>query len=1143
MLLRIVLMALASSLSLPVFAQEFRSTLSGRVTDPSGAAIPNAKVLAVSAETGARAEATTGSEGEYTLPFLAPGGYTLSVESQGFKKYVQSGITLGTNVRVAQDVTMQLGSQGESVTVSADVALLSTATASVGQVISSAQIENMPMNGRTPLTLAQLAYGVTPSSDPRFTRPFDNGGPAGFSMGGGQSQANELLLDGAPDMTRNRRVAFNPPVDAVAEVKVEAFQPDAAYGNTAGGTVNVVMKGGTNELHGSLYLFNQVSALKATPFFTNAAGQRKPVTRFNQYGGSVGGPILIPKVVDGRNKLFFFFTYEGIKQSEPEPTFSTVPTDAQKGGNFAALGAQGITIYDPATGVLNNGIITRTAFPGNVIPANRISPVARNILNFVPGPNTTGTVFGENNRFDNAVRKDDFSSYMGRFDWNISDRHKLFFNMRNNARVENRGNRYGNIITGNNLSRVNWGALLDDVYTATPTLLFNTRFSWNRFNEGNIRDSDGFNFTTLGLPQYMAASSARNVFPTIDFANFSDFGNSGGDLTPFDTYQFFENVTKIAGRHTLKFGADLRRQIESSNNFGNSSGNFVFNPDWTRAASNAANARIGQDLASMLLGLPTGGNFQVNATRTNQAYYYAFFLQDDYRVRNNITLNMGLRYEAETGTTERFNRTVAGFDPDAPLRVTTAAEANYAAAPHPLLPANQFRARGGVFFAQPGASTIYTPYKYGFAPRFGVSWQPGFAKGLVVRGGVGLFLGTWGTAGINQPGFSSQTELVAGVGGVFLTPNATLTDPFPQGITQPVGNLNGVNTFLGQNVRYALRNLATPHTWRWNFNIQKSIGKDSVLEIGYMGSDATRIPENDALQANPVPNQFLSTSPTRDQARITLLTTQVPNPFRTLLPGTGLNGNTTQVENLLRPYPQFSGNGGVTIENPPNGYSTFHQFQTRFEKRFSNGLQFLANYQWSKMLEATRRLNWGDPNLIYQIATEDRPHRFVFSGSYDLPFGKGKRFVSSVGPWANRLVGGWQLNTIYSIQSGGPVQWGNSIYYGGDLQWSARNLDRTFDVTRFERTPALQLDRNVRTFPQFFTQYRADRINNIDISVIKNIPIFERLTAQLRVESFNAFNHTIFNGPETNPTNGNFGRITSASNLPRTYQMALRLKF
>lgn len=1122
-------------------AQEFRSTLSGRVTDATGATVPGAKVVATETNTGAKAEVTTNPDGSYTLPFLAPGPYQLTVEANGFKKYTQSGITIGTNVRLSQDVVLQVGSQAESVTVTADVALLSTASASVGQVITSSQIENMPMNGRTPLTLAQLAYGVTPSSDPRFTRPFDNAGPSGFSMGGGQAQSNELLLDGAPDMTRNRRVAFNPPVDAVAEVKVEAFQPDAAFGNTSGGTVNVVMKGGTNEFHGSLYEFNQTSALKATPFFTNAANQRKPVTRFNQYGGSIGGPIRIPKLYDGRNKLFFFFTYEGIKQSEPEPTFSTVPTEAQRRGDFSRLLGNNIQIYDPLTGVLEGGVIRRQAFPGNIIPSNRISPISTNILNFIPAPNDVGNALGQNNRFDNAVRSDNFSSYIGRIDWNASDKQKMFFNMRQNDRIENRGNRYGNIITGGLLSRVNWGMLFDHVYTVTPTLLVNTRANWNRFVEGNARPSDGFDFTTLGLPTSLRASSPKLVFPIIDFQVFSDIGHNGGDSTPFDTYQYFQSITKITGKHNLKFGADIRKQMESSNAFGNSSGSYIFNADWTRAASNAANAPIGQDLAGMLLGLPTGGNFQVAAARTQQAFYYAFFVQDDWRIRRNLTLNIGLRYEAETGTTERWNRTVAGFNPTADNSIAARAATAYAAAPSALLPPAQFNARGGVEFAGDQRRTIYDPYKLNFSPRFGLSWQPDKLKNTVIRGGIGLYVGTFGTFGIQQPGFSRQTDLVAADGGVFLRPAATLANPFPTGILQPVGASQGFDTFLGQSVRYVERNLGSPQTWRWNFNIQRTLSDNTVLEIGYIGSLATKIPESRNL--NFVPNEFLSTSATRDQALITRLTTPIPNPFRGLLPGTGLNGNTINQENVLRAFPQFSGNGGVSVESQVNGYSNFHMFQMRVEKRFSNGLQFLANYQWSKMLEATGRLNEGDPFLHYRIAGEDRPQRFVFSGSYDLPIGKGKALLGGVGAWGNRLVGGWQLNTIFTTQSGAPVTFQNSIYFGGDLNWQGRNLPQVFDTTRFERTAALQLDRNVRTFPQAFSAYRSDAINNIDISVIKNIDIVEKVVLQFRAESFNAFNRTIFNGPDMNPTSGNFGRITSASNLPRTYQLALRLRF
>lgn len=1126
------------------FAQEFRSTLSGRITDQSGASVPNAKVVVTETATGAVSETTAGAEGEYTLPFLAPGSYSLKVAVPGFKEYLQSGITIGTNQRPTQDIILQVGSQTDRIEVIADVPLLSTATASVGQVISSEQIESMPMNGRTSLTLAQLAYGVTPASDPRFTRPFDNGGPSGFSMGGGQSQSNELLLDGAPDMTRDRRVAYNPPVDAVKEVKVEAFQPDAAYGNTAGGTVNMIMKTGTNDFHGSLYEFNQVSALKATPFFTNAAGQRKPVTRFNQYGGTVGGPVWIPKLWNGRNKAFFFFAYEGIKQSEPEPTFSTVPTDAERRGDFSALRASGIQIYDPSTAVFSNGVVTRTAFPNNIIPAGRISPVAQNILSYLPAPNAIGTATGVNNRFDNALRRDNFDSYLGRLDLNLSERHRFFFNMRYNDRLENRGNRYNNIVSGNFLGRVNWGATFDDVFTVTPTLLINTRLNWSRFREGSSKPSNGFDPTSLGLPAYIASNSTKLVFPRIDFpdGSFTDFGDEGGNVTPFDAFQIFENITKVVGEHSLKFGADLRKQVESSNTYGNSTGSYTFNTDWTRAASNLAAAPIGQDLAALLLGLPTGGNYQINATRTQQSYYYAFFLQDDWHARRGLTFNMGLRYEAETGTTERYNRAVSGFDPNAILSITPAAEAAYRARPTSLLPADAFRARGGVLFANPDNRAIYNPYKYNFSPRFGFAWSPDIlGSGTVIRGGVGLFVATYGTFGVFQPGFSSQTALVSAAGGVYTAPIASLADPFPTGIAQPVGASLGVNTFLGQNVTYNERKLASPNTWRWNFNVQRSFGRNTVMEVGYMGSETRRLPENRNI--NFVPQQYLSASPIRDQATITLLSTAVANPFAGLLPGTSLNGATTARENLLRPFPQFSGENGVRVEQQGNGYARFHMLQTRFERRFAGGLQFLANYQFSKFTEATTRLYTAAPDLAYNIANEDRPHRFVFSGSYELPFGKNKRFLSSTDGFVDRVVGGWKLNTIYSVQSGPGVDWGNVLYYGGDLGWNARNLNRVFDVTRFERAAANQLDRNVRTFGIRFPAYRADKVNNVDISLIKTTPIAERARIQLRAECFNAFNRTQFNAPELAPTNSNFGRVTSAANLPRSYQLALRLVF
>src|SRR5215813_2655576 len=320
-------------------AQEFRATISGRITDAQDAVVANASVTAIQVDTGARFETVSGAEGLYTLPFLPPATYRITAEHPGFKRFQQEGVNVGANERVALDMKLDVGQITETVSVYAEASILQTATASTGQVITTRQIEKMPLAGRTPLAMAQLAFGVTPTDDPRFTRPFDNAGPSGFSMGGAPARTNELLIDGAPDSTGNNRVAYNPPMDAVAEVKVESFQSDAAYGHTGGGTVNVVLKGGGNAFHGTLYEFNQNSAFNATPFFTNKVGGKKPVSRYNQYGGTVSGPVLIPKVLDGHNKLFFYFGYEAVKdacrrrrliQYRPHPSATATSPDCSR---------------------------------------------------------------------------------------------------------------------------------------------------------------------------------------------------------------------------------------------------------------------------------------------------------------------------------------------------------------------------------------------------------------------------------------------------------------------------------------------------------------------------------------------------------------------------------------------------------------------------------------------------------------------------------------------------------------------------------------------------------------------------------------------------------------------------------------------
>jgi len=1136
------------------WSQEFRATITGRVIDSQGAVVPNAAVTATLVSTGARSDTTSGADGLYTIPFLPPGTYRLEARHDGFKRYLRDNIEVNTGERLGLDIQLELGQITESVTVTAETPLLETATATTGQVIRSSQVENMPLNGRTPLVLAQLSMGVVPNSDPRFNRPFDNAGPSGFSMGGAPAQSNELLVDGAPDTTRNLRVAYNPPVDAVEEVRVHAFEMDAAYGHTGGGTANVVTKSGSNTLHGSAYEFNQVSALAATPFFTNKAGLVKPVTRFNQWGLTAGGPLWVPKVFNGKNKVFWFFGWEGINDSFPEPITTTVPTLAERGGDFSALLKVGSNyqIYDPFSAIKQGSRIMRSPLNGNIVPKDKISSIATAFFQFYPQPNQPGDADGHNNFLSNSVRSDTFNGEVGRIDVNVSDHNKLFWNFRHNDRIENRGNRFFNIATGNFLGRVNQGTMLDDVHTFNATTVMNVRLNWTRFVESNSKPSQGFNATTLGLAPYVTAASPRLVLPVADIGGFNQLGDNGGDVTPFDIFQIFGDVVKIAGKHSLKIGLDARELRESSASYGNSQGSYTFRTDWTRGPfDNSTSAPLGQDLAGFLYGLPTGGSFDLNAFRTNQAKYYALFVQDDWRIRNNLTLNLGIRYEQDLPTTERFNRSLNGFDLTDPNPIAAAAMAAYAAnfakiGNSDLLPPSQFKVPGGPLYASSSNPNIYNTQSHIFSPRVGFAWTPAkLGTKTVIRGGFGIFVFPIGAVGVNQAGFSQSTSLVATLDS-FLTPHGTLANPFPDGIQQPTGSSLGLATFLGKDITFFNPKVLNPYSMRWELSVQRELPWSTVFEVAYIGNHAVHLGLGSTarntgdFQLNYVPGQYLSTSPTRDQNTINRLTALVTNPFAGLIPGTSLNGSTVQVQTLLQPFPEF---GRLNDQQNSGGSSYFDSLNVRLEKRFSHGLTFLANYTYSKLIEEVRLLNDFNTSPEKVVSGDDRPQRFVVSSSYELPFGKNKLFAFNSAV-ANRLLGGWILNGIYTYQVGAPLTWTTNslIYLGGDLHLNPRGVDGTaFDTTRFNTISTQQLSSNVRFFPTRFGNLRQDGANNFDLSVVKNTYVTERVNLQLRLEAFNAMNHPEFDAPSLSPTSSGFGKITNQPNLSRALQIGGRL--
>ncbi|MCX6635794.1 MAG: TonB-dependent receptor, partial [Acidobacteria bacterium] len=679
--------------------------------------------------------------------------------------------------------------------------------------------------------------------------------------------------------------------------------------------------------------------------------------------------------------------------------------------------------------------------------------------------------------------------------------------------------------------------MLDDVVTLTPTMVLNTRLNWTRFAEVHLLPSTGMDITAMGFPSFLAAASPLLILPRVDLGAFGQLGESNANTTPFDSFQIFSNMVKVVNRHSLKIGADIRRYRESNYQPQNSSGRYQFSTNWTRGPlDSASSAPVGQDLASFLLGLPTGGSFDLTAFRSNQSGYFALFLQDDYRVRNNLTLNLGLRFEKELPTTERFNRMVGGFDLAAANGVTAAAKAAYARAPILELPVSAFNPVGGMLFASPDRRSAYSMSSTNFSPRFGFAWTPAALGGkTVIRGGGGVFYFDFGISGTDQTGFSQSTALVATQDG-YVTPYSTLSNPFPDGLQQPLGSKLGLDTYLGRGVGFFNPEPLTPYTVRWNLNVQRLLTNNLVMEIGYLYNHSIHLGVD--RQINFAPRQFFSTTGRRDQAAIDFLSGNVTNPFSGLIPGTNLSGTVVTRQQLLKPRAQFT---DITAQAESEGSSYAHMLLARIDKRFSGGLQLQANFQYSRVMQKLDRLNDSDPFLAKRVASTDRPLRAVVSGLYGLPLGRGKRFLGGSGGFLNQVVGGWTVSGAFVSQSGPPLEWGNVIYLGGDLNMQPANIDGAFNTTRFNTDSKQQLGSNLRTFPATFANLRAAGVVNVDLAAIKDFPIRERLKLQYRCEFFNAANHPLFDVPDNSPTSSTFGKIQIQVNQPRRIQMALKV--
>jgi hypothetical protein len=1178
-------------LSAASFAQDVRGTFSGTVTDQQGAAVAKAKIIATETQTGTKTSAISGDSGAYTLPFLAPGKYDIAAEASGFKKSVRQGLTLNAGAHPVIDIHLEIGSINQAVTVTAESPLITASNASIGQVITTREVEDLPVNGRTPLMLANLAMGVVSTFEPGPVRPFDNGAPTSVSLGGAPSGTNETLLDGAPDAGFGNALAYSPPQDAVSEVRVNAFESNAAYGHTGGGTLNQVTKSGTNSFHGSLYEFNQTSFLDANSFFTNKAGQPRPPYHYNQYGVSAGGPVWIPKLYNGKNRVFWFFAYEGLKDSDPANSpletgnpvnFATVPTQAERNGDFSALlklntPKSNYTIFNPYTGTQSGSTITRQPFPNNVIPPNLLNPVSQAILKYYPLPNAPGKSDGSQNYIVNAIDTDTYDNELGRLDLNITDKDKLFFDARHNDRIQLKNPYFPNISQGNYLYRINQGAVADNVYSLSPTLVLDVRANWTRYIEVHANPSDGFDVTTLGFPAYVRDSSQTPQFPVINMsscsvsagseASFQCLGYNGDGSNTYDAYQLYGNLTKIRGNHTFQFGPDIRDYRWSAATKGNSSGGFTFNTNWTNGpASNAAASPFGQDFAALLLGLPTSGSYDNNAQSTVRQQYYSAYIQDDWRAKSNLTLNLGLRFEHETPITERYNRAVNGFNPGAVNPISSAAQAAYAAAyaagaytKTSLVPPtpNQFSALGALNFATANDPFVYHTESSTLSPRFGFAWSPALlGSGTVVRGGFGIFVspievldnGSSSTVPtLPQQGYSQTTQFTA-TNNNFLSPANMLSNPFPSGIL-PQNYSLGPGTFLGQSISFFNPHVRNPYDIRWNLSIQRQLPGQMVLEVAYIGNHAVHLPIT--TQFDSIPRQYLSASSTRDDAAVANLTGTVTNPFKGLLPNSSnLNGSSVALQQLLIPFPQYPVGSGTTngLQMAGNGAgsSYYQSLDVRLQKRYTNGLTLINNFIYESLINRLQYLNDSDSAPVKSVSNDSRPLREVLAAVYDLPIGRGKSLDFHSG-WANALLGGWELSGDITFQSGPPLSWGDVVYYGGPLNYNAHHLNgNAFDINQFAIGSSLQpvqnsIPTNVRTFNLMFNNLRRDPTKNLDLSAIKKFIFRERTYFELRFETYNTTNHVTLGGPQLSPTNASFGLISTQANTPRRVQLGARL--
>jgi Carboxypeptidase regulatory-like domain len=1131
-MVRIVLCLLLSAVA--GWSQTSTGAIVGNVFDSTGAVVTGASITLTNSDTDVSRTVTSNEAGGYTVSLLPPGEYRIEVNAQGFKKYSQAGVQLRVQQQARVDIQLQVGELTESVQVHADAALVETTASSVGKVVDNKRIMELPLNTRNVYTLINLTPGVTGSIGNQHNA-------VSYSVNGSRGGTFGTLVDGSPadfpTVNGFAGLSVFPSVDAVAEFKVQAQNYSAEFGRSVTSVLNLVYKSGGNDFHGSAYEFLRNSVLDANNFFNNTRGVPLASFKRNQFGGTLSGPVR-------HNQTFFLVAFEGLRQRQFRDTLTTVPTDKQRIGDFSETRAgltQQINIFDPSTTRPNpngSGSI-RDQFPGNLIPAARFDPVARNVLNYYPRPNQAGDPGTQRNNFYNsgaASVNTDNADF--RVDHNLNQAQRLYGRFSYRKSFDGPPQLFpGDLgIAEGRINQNDFGrnAVADYTNTLNPSSVLNVRVSFarNRF----LYDNQGLGFvpSSLGLPQTLDSAVDRLMFPRFGVSGQVSIGGSDHRQSGFNNYGLTGSYSKITGKHSLKAGYDgrmLRINVWEAR----AAGTFNFNAGFTQGPNpTAASATAGYGLASFLLGTGSDGNFYQNWKNVaSQSFYQAFYIQDDWRVTRKLTLNIGIRYDFDTPRTERYDR-LSWFDPG--LRSPLAGKV----AGFPNL-------NGGLRFVAVDGNdrTQFNGDWNNIAPRLGFAYQ--VDNRTAIRGGFAQLFGpsTLAAQGTVGPyGFRVETPWVTTLDNG-LTPYNTLRNPFPAGFPPVPGASQGALTAIGSLLEAPLSNTNTPYTLQYNLTIQHELPGRILIETAFVGNRGRQLSRGGegGYTLNQVDPQYLALG--------SALNELVDNPFYGTVSGGVLVAPKISRAQLLRPYPQFDAIHPLFFQGANSEYNSL---QVSFSRRFSKGLLFEGNYTWAKAIdEGTSYQDSYNTRASRGVSSVHVPQRLIFSGVYELPVGRGRAFGSSMSRPVEMLIGGWQVNGILNVQSGSALGISgrntvnlfteafrvNSNGRNPVLEGDAHDrLNRWFDTTVFSQ-PAPYTFGNVSPL---IANLRNHHINNVDLSLFKQFTITEKLRIQFRAEAFNAFNRVRFSSPNTDVNGGaNFGKVTSQSNDPKQMQFGLKL--